>query len=132
MDHALVAHPADEGEGLAVRRRGGPDRSARAGDEALDVAGLLIEPLNDEDLGIRVLVVFEDAAGRDVLAEVDVAAVGGEDRLAGVLLVGTISLLMPEDFPDATVWSVYGRGYLFVPLVLPVLGLLFLRRRAAE
>ena len=27
-------------------------------------------------------------------------------------------------------WSAYGRGYLFVPLVLPVLGLLFLRRTA--
>ncbi len=58
-----------------------------AGDEALDVAGLPVEPLDDEDLGVGVLVVLEDAAGRDVLAEVDVAAVGGEDGLAGVLLV---------------------------------------------
>lgn len=49
-------------------------------------------------------------------------------ELVGVLVVGTVSLLLPEDFPDATVWSVYGRGYLFVPLVLPVLGLWWLRR----
>lgn len=49
-------------------------------------------------------------------------------ELAGVLAVGTFSLLAPDDFPDATVWSDYGRGYGFVPLVLPVLGLLWLRR----
>lgn len=49
-------------------------------------------------------------------------------ELAGVLVVGTLSLVRPADFPDATVWSAYGRGYLFVPLVLPVLGLLWLRR----
>ena len=31
-------------------------------------------------------------------------------------------------FPDATVWSQYGLGYGFVPLVLPVVGLWWLRR----
>ena len=51
-------------------------------------------------------------------------------ELAGVLVVGTLSLALPEAFPDETVWSQYGRGYLFVPLVLPVLGLLWLRRQA--
>ena len=30
-------------------------------------------------------------------------------------------------FPDKTVWSHFGSGYGFVPLVLPVLGLLWLR-----
>ncbi|MFW3170350.1 hypothetical protein [Geodermatophilus sp. CPCC 206100] len=49
-------------------------------------------------------------------------------ELVGVLVVGTLSLLDPAAFPDETVWSDYGRGYLFVPLVLPVLGLLWLRR----
>lgn len=49
-------------------------------------------------------------------------------ELVGVLVVGTVSLVRADDFPDATVWSAYGRGYLFVPLVLPVLGLLWLRR----
>ena len=48
-------------------------------------------------------------------------------ELVGVLAVGTVSLLVPREFPDATVWSGYGRGYGFVPLVLPVLGLLWLR-----
>ena len=48
-------------------------------------------------------------------------------ELAGVLVVGTLSLTDRAAFPDATVWSVYGKGYGFVPLVLPVLGLLWLR-----
>ena len=49
-------------------------------------------------------------------------------ELVGVLTVGTLSLLDPAAFPRATVWSVYGIGYGFVPLVLPVLGLLWLAR----
>jgi hypothetical protein len=49
-------------------------------------------------------------------------------ELLGVLTVGTLSVLDADAFPDATVWSGYGRGYGFVPLVLPVLGLLWLRR----
>jgi hypothetical protein len=49
-------------------------------------------------------------------------------ELVGVLAVGTASLVVPEDFPRATVWSGYGSGYLFVPLVLPVVGLWWLRR----
>jgi cytochrome bd-type quinol oxidase subunit 2 len=49
-------------------------------------------------------------------------------ELVGVLTAGTASLLAPSAFPDQTVWSAYGSGYGFVPLVLPVLGLLWLRR----
>lgn len=49
-------------------------------------------------------------------------------ELVGVLTVGTLSVLDPAAFPRATVWSTYGIGYAFVPLVLPVLGLLWLRR----
>jgi len=48
-------------------------------------------------------------------------------ELIGVLAVGTASLVDPAAFPHATVWSGFGRGYGFVPLVLPVLGLLWLR-----
>ena len=47
-------------------------------------------------------------------------------ELAGVLVVGTASLVAADVFPDETVWSFYGRGYGFVPLVLPVLGLIWL------
>jgi hypothetical protein len=53
-------------------------------------------------------------------------------ELAGVLAVGTWSLADPATFPDATVWSGYGSGYGFVPLVLPVFGLLWLRRWARK
>jgi cytochrome bd-type quinol oxidase subunit 2 len=47
-------------------------------------------------------------------------------ELVGVLSVGTLSLLYPEAFPRATVWTAYGIGYGFVPLVLPILGLAWL------
>ena len=50
-------------------------------------------------------------------------------ELAGVLGVGTLSLARPDWFPDASVWSGYGVGYGFVPAVLPVLGLLWLRHQ---
>ncbi len=50
-------------------------------------------------------------------------------ELAGVLVVGTLSLTVPSLFAhDATVWSGYGYGYFWVPLVLPVLGLWWLAR----
>lgn len=49
-------------------------------------------------------------------------------ELAGVLTVGTWTVVDPGAFPDATVWSDYGVGYLFLPLVLPVTGLMWLRR----
>jgi len=49
-------------------------------------------------------------------------------ELAGVLIVGLVTVLDPELFPDDTVWSWFGRGYGFVPLVLPVLGILWLLR----
>ncbi len=49
-------------------------------------------------------------------------------ELVGVLVVGVASYLAPDAFPDQTVWSHFGQGYAFVPLVLPVLGLLWFRR----
>lgn len=47
-------------------------------------------------------------------------------ELVGVLAIGTLSLVRPELFPEATVWSFFGMGYLFIPLVLPFLGLWWL------
>lgn len=49
-------------------------------------------------------------------------------ELLGVLAVGTWTLAEPSAFPDATVWSDYGMGYLFIPVVLPLTGLRWLRR----
>jgi hypothetical protein len=57
-----------------------------------------------------------------------IAVVSCSIELIGVLAVGTWSLVDPATFPDATVWSGYGSGYGFVPLVLPVFGLLWLSR----
>lgn len=53
----------------------------------------------------------------------------------GVLSVGTLSYLVPELFPDKTVWSHFGSGYGYMPLVLPFIGLWWIhrvRRRAGE
>ena len=63
------------------------------------------------------------ATGRRGLA---IATVGVE--LVGVLAVGLSTLVLPQDFSDQTVWSDFGSGYGYVPLVLPVLGLWFLWR----
>lgn len=49
-------------------------------------------------------------------------------ELVGVLVVGAFSFLRPELFPDATVWSHLGQGYGYVPLVLPFVGLWWLRQ----
>ncbi|MGG7464486.1 hypothetical protein [Plantibacter sp. YIM 135347] len=55
-------------------------------------------------------------------------------ELVGVLVVGFLSLFDASLFPHDTVWSYFGRGYVFIPLVLPILGLWWLskhRRRTA-
>ncbi|MEQ4720094.1 hypothetical protein [Nonomuraea sp. B19D2] len=57
------------------------------------------------------------------------ALVGLVIELVGVLVIGTLSLLDPAAFPDETVWSAYGKGYAFIPLVLPVVGLYWVLRR---
>lgn len=70
------------------------------------------------------------ALARGDRTSVRVATVAITVELVGVLVVGLVSYLAPADFPDKTVWSHFGSGYAFVPLLLPVLGLLWLRSRA--
>jgi len=53
-------------------------------------------------------------------------------EFTGVLVVGTLSLVYPELFPHDTVWSAYGRGYLFIPLALPVLGMWWLAKHRPD
>jgi hypothetical protein len=83
---------------------------------------------------VYVLATVALAAGWDRLAWVTVSF-----ELAGVLLVGALSVFAPQVLGldsgnpfgrEATGWSVFGAGYLFVPLALPVLGILWLRSRA--
>jgi hypothetical protein len=57
-----------------------------------------------------------------------IALVACSIELAGVLGVGELSIVDPAAFPDDSVWSHFGAGYGFVPLVLPPLGLWWLRR----
>lgn len=49
-------------------------------------------------------------------------------ELVGVLAVGVSSLVWTSKFPDASVWSDFGVGYGWVPLVLPVVGLWWILR----
>ena len=53
-------------------------------------------------------------------------------ELVGVLVTGVLSLVDDSLFPDQTVWSGFGEGYGFVPLVLPLVGLWWLRRTASS
>jgi hypothetical protein len=47
-------------------------------------------------------------------------------ELTGVLVIGSLS--HPDDIDKASVWSDYGNGYGYVPLLLPVVGLWWLFR----
>ncbi|WP_256105883.1 hypothetical protein [Streptomyces sp. ODS05-4] len=52
-------------------------------------------------------------------------------ELVGVLSVGTWTLADPGAFPDSSVWSEFGMGYLFIPVLLPLTGIAWLRRARA-
>lgn len=49
-------------------------------------------------------------------------------ELIGVLAVGGWSVIAPNFFPSATVWSRFGSGYGYIPLILPLIGLWWLWR----
>jgi len=65
-------------------------------------------------------------------------------ELAGVLIIGTLTTIWPDIIGEgagdpfgrsATVWSTFGAGYVFIPLVVPILGIVWLvraRRHAAR
>jgi hypothetical protein len=59
-------------------------------------------------------------------------AVVASVELAGVLAVGLLTVADPGAFPDETVWSHFGQGYAFLPLVLPAAALAWLRRSSRE
>jgi hypothetical protein len=63
-------------------------------------------------------------------ASVRLATIALSVELVGVLVVGTVSAVRPQAFPDKTVWSHFGQGYGFVPLLLPLVGLWWIRRTA--
>ncbi|MFJ9630485.1 hypothetical protein ACIRU8_22510 [Streptomyces sp. NPDC101175] len=53
-------------------------------------------------------------------------------ELVGVLIVGTLTVIDGSAFPDATVWSYYGAGYVFIPVLLPLSALYWLRKNRAD
>ncbi|SDS27074.1 hypothetical protein [Microlunatus soli] len=75
---------------------------------------------------IYVLATIALAMGSRVGRRLAWIAIGSE--LVGVLAVGTASVVDPAAFPRATVWSTYGIGYGFIPLILPFIGLFWLWR----
>ncbi|MEO7130386.1 MAG: hypothetical protein ABIZ07_03305 [Dermatophilaceae bacterium] len=85
-------------------------------------------------LAALIYIVATVGLARGGRASVGVAQVAVTIELVGVLVVGAISYAVPSAFPDKTVWSHFGAGYGYVPLVLPILGLWWIRRtrRAAE
>ncbi|MFE9094583.1 hypothetical protein [Streptomyces sp. NPDC007264] len=53
-------------------------------------------------------------------------------ELVGVLTVGTWTVVEPSAFPDATVWSDFGMGYAFIPVLLPLSAMYWLRAAASR
>jgi hypothetical protein len=72
---------------------------------------------------VYVVATFALATNRRRLATATIAF-----ELIGVLAVGLLTKFDAELFPDATVWSEFGAGYGFVPLVLPIVGLAWILR----
>jgi hypothetical protein len=50
-------------------------------------------------------------------------------ELLGVLVIGTLSIFASSVFPASTVWSWYGISYGWFPLIMPIVGLLWLRKQ---
>ena len=57
-----------------------------------------------------------------------VVLVGSSVELAGVLIVGTLGVVDSGLWPDETVWTGYGSGYGWVPVLLPIAALFFVIR----
>lgn len=75
-----------------------------------------------------VYVVATVALAREGVRAWRIALVAVAVELVGVVGIGAVSVLTPEWFDEATVWSEFGAGYGYVPLVLPFVGLWWLLR----
>jgi hypothetical protein len=76
---------------------------------------------------VQIATQFSEAPLRGDATSRRVATVAISIELVGVLVVGLASELSKDAFPHATVWTGFGSGYGFVPLVLPFVGLWWLR-----
>ncbi|MEY2990057.1 MAG: hypothetical protein ACO3YU_09465 [Candidatus Nanopelagicales bacterium] len=75
---------------------------------------------------VYVIATIALARGHETSRRIAYVAISIE--MVGVVIVGAASLLFSEAFPRASVWSYFGMGYLFIPLVLPIVGLWWLRK----
>lgn len=78
-------------------------------------------------LAATVYIVATVSLAREGARSRRLATVAISVELVGVLVVGGASEMFPSAFPQATVWTGFGSGYGFVPLVLPLVGLWWLR-----
>lgn len=74
-----------------------------------------------------VYIVATIALAKNSLNQLAIFAITFE--LVGVITVGVLSYTHPELFAHPSVWSKFGQGYGYVPFVLPILGLLWLRKQ---
>lgn len=74
-----------------------------------------------------VYIVATIALAKTTLNRLAIFAIAFE--LIGVITVGILSYTHPELFAHPSVWSKFGQGYGYVPFVLPILGLLWLRKQ---
>jgi hypothetical protein len=77
-------------------------------------------------IAAAVYIVATVALAKPAMHKLALAAILFE--LVGVISVGLLSFTQPELFAHPSVWSKFGQGYGYVPLVLPMLGLLWLRK----
>ncbi|WP_419706347.1 hypothetical protein [Promicromonospora sp. NFX87] len=75
---------------------------------------------------VYVVATFALAIGTPVWRTIAWITVGIE--AVGILTVGALSLADEHVFGESTVWSGFGQGYGYVPLVLPFVGLWWLWR----
>lgn len=80
-------------------------------------------------LAAVVYIVATVSLARRGTASFRVSVVAVSLELLGVLVVGALSVFDSQAFPADTVWSGFGKGYGFVPLLLPLLGLWWLYKR---
>ena len=148
--NAPESTPSTTTESTAASTTGGPARGTRVtgvGRLLIAVYGLLALAATGRSF-VQIVSKFSEAplsyslsalaAVVYIVATVALIRSGGRWRrvawitigfeFVGVLVVGTLSLLDPALFPHDSVWSLYGRGYLFIPLVLPLLGMWWLSR----
>jgi hypothetical protein len=77
---------------------------------------------------VYAVITFSLWRGGEAARRVVLAACSAE--LLGVVTVGILTIVDSSAFPDQTVWSDFGAGYVFLPVILPVTGLLYVRRSA--